>query len=209
MAFRGNGLNDIYDNDLEVKKRLTTRDGTIYTTPVNNLDIVNKKYVDDAISGFTPITLPLSHTDSGEITDVGTNTHTQIDTHIASTAIHFTAASVDHTAIQNIGTNSHPAIDTHIASQAIHFTQASIDHTAITNIGTNSHATIDSHIADTSDPHGTLLTQTYLNVASCAITADNTTVSQAFVRNIVFGTSATPPTASNFTQGTIYMRYTP
>ena len=172
MAFRGNGLNDIYDNDLEVKKRLTTKDGTIYTTPVNNLDIVNKAYCDS-----NSISLPISHTNASQITNVGTNTHAQIDTHIASTAIHFTAASIDHT--------------------------------AITNIGTNSHATIDTHISDTSDPHGTLLTQTYLNAASCAITADNTTVSVAFVRNIVFGTASTPPTASNFIRGALLVIYTP
>jgi hypothetical protein len=85
MAYRGNGLNDIYDNDLEVKKRLITKDGTIYATPVNNLDIVNKAYVDSNIPS-----LPLSHTSLAQITNVGTNTHAVIDTHIASQAIHFT-----------------------------------------------------------------------------------------------------------------------
>jgi len=82
------------------------------------------------------------------LTDIGTNTHAAIDTHIADGTIHFTEASIDHTAIANIGTNSHAAIDTHIADGTIHFTEASIDHTAIANIGTNSHAAIDTHIAD-------------------------------------------------------------
>lgn len=41
------------------------------------------------------------------------------------------------------------------------------------------------------------------------VTNDYTTVSSAYVANIVIGTAATPPTASNFTQGTIYVQYTP
>ena len=47
MAGRADGLNDIFDHNIEVKERLTTKEGTIHTTPTENLDIVNKKYVDD------------------------------------------------------------------------------------------------------------------------------------------------------------------
>ena len=50
MAHRGEGLDDVYDNNLKVAKRLITNEGTIHETPVNNLDIVNKKYVDDEIT---------------------------------------------------------------------------------------------------------------------------------------------------------------
>jgi len=46
--------------------------------PVGDMDLVNKKYVDDKAAAI----LPISHTDATEITDVGTNTHAQIDTHI-------------------------------------------------------------------------------------------------------------------------------
>jgi len=48
MAHRADGLNDIYDNNLDVKKELTTTEGTIHETPVNNSDIANKAYVDAA-----------------------------------------------------------------------------------------------------------------------------------------------------------------
>ncbi len=61
--------------------------GIVRTTPTDNLDIANKKYVDDSVAALG---LPLSHTNPLEITDVGTNTHAQVDTHIAGTgtAVH-------------------------------------------------------------------------------------------------------------------------
>ena len=54
------------------------------------------------------------------LSGVGTNTHAQIDTHIADTTVHFTEGSINHTAITNIGTNSHAQIDTHIADADKH-----------------------------------------------------------------------------------------
>jgi len=89
----------------------------------------------------------LSHT---SLSNIGSNTHVAIDSHIADATIHFTEGSIDHTAINNIGTNTHSQIDSHIADNTIHFTVGSIDHALIQNVGTNSHATIDSHIADAS-----------------------------------------------------------
>ena len=111
-----------------------------------------------------------------------------------------------------------------------------IDHVNIASIGTNTHAQIDTHIADTSDPHGTTLTQTnitssgmfsgsriwagsvlsgseifsYNTISGSAmmVTGDHTTSGSANLVGIITHTSATPPTASNFPQGTIYIRYT-
>jgi len=47
MAHRANGLNDIFEHDVTVRDRLTTKDGTIQTTPTADYDIANKKYIDD------------------------------------------------------------------------------------------------------------------------------------------------------------------
>lgn len=131
--------------------------------------------------------------------------------------------SIDHTNILNIGTNTHAEIDTHLASSALHFTQGAISITASqvsdfdtevsnnTTVASNyaSCALIEPHIADSSDPHGASLTQTNMNVGSMAITTDLTASLAQVVRNILIGTDSTPPTASNYTQGTIYVQYTP
>ena len=55
------------------------------------------------------------------ISNIGVNTHAQIDIHVADATIHFTEANINHTAIQNIGVNTHVQIDNHIADGTIHF----------------------------------------------------------------------------------------
>lgn len=90
--------------------------------------------------------IPVVISDHTLLTNIGVNTHAQIDTHIADSTIHFTEGSIDHTAISNVGINSHGIIDSHIANALIHFTVGSIDHTVITNIGVNSHLQIDAAI---------------------------------------------------------------
>lgn len=69
-------------------------------------------------------------TDHTGLTSIGINTHTQIDTHIADSTIHFTEASIVHQNISGAGTNTHAQIDTHIGDSIIHYAQASI---SITN----------------------------------------------------------------------------
>ena len=87
----------------------------------------------------------INHT---ELSNIGTNTHAQIDTHIEDGQVHFTKGSISHTEIQDIGSNTHAQIDTHIDNSSLHFTEGSISHLNIQDVGTNTHAQIDSHIAD-------------------------------------------------------------
>ncbi len=47
-------------------------------------------------------------TDHTALTNIGTNTHAQIDTHIADATLHFTEASIDHGSIAGLADNDHP-----------------------------------------------------------------------------------------------------
>jgi len=47
-----------------------------------------------------------------------------------------------------------------------------------------------------------------ITAANFAVTADNNTNDSEYVPMVLHGTDATPPTASNFPRGTIYIQYT-
>jgi len=109
-------FNTDWDNRLATKTTDNLTEGssnfydkTVVLTDGNGIDITG------IYPTFT-ITVNESEIDHVNILSIGTNTHVQIDSHIADGSIHFSEASIDHTAIQNIGTNTHAQIDTHIAN---------------------------------------------------------------------------------------------
>jgi len=59
--------------------------------------------------------------DHVNIQSIGSNSHDDLDAHVASGSIHFTEESISHLNIQDIGDNAHSAIDSHITDTSIHF----------------------------------------------------------------------------------------
>jgi hypothetical protein len=51
--------------------------------------------------------LPLDHTNAGEVSNVGSNTHAQVDSHIADSTIHFVEGTIDHGSITGLADNDH------------------------------------------------------------------------------------------------------
>lgn len=119
--------------------------------PINDGHLATKEYVDDQASDTS------AHIASGDIhffqedinhtriQNIGTNSHSVIDTHIADTTIHYISGNIDHGALQGLEDNDHPQyalfteLDTHSGDLSLHFTEASIDHGNITGLTDNDH----------------------------------------------------------------------
>ena len=87
------------------------------------------------------------------------------------------------------------------------------NYSGVQDVALKTHAplseTIATHIGDSSDPHGATLTQTNLLLTSGTVTVDLTASGSALIRNFLIGTELSGSlVASNYPQGTIYLRYT-
>ena len=143
-------------------------------TPVASNHLVTKGYVDTTVSisagdglvenpayvlNVNPgsgielisdeVRVKQSDLDHVNIQSIGTNTHAQIDSSLASIE---TSASDLQSQIDTLDTT----VDDHLASASVHFTESSIDHVNIQSIGTNTHAEIDSSLSSIETSAATL-----------------------------------------------------
>ena len=117
ISWDSNKLTDLDDgtdpNDAINKSQLTSHESD--TTAIHGIvDTSDLALQSGALSQFSS----RLHSD---LTDIGTNAHSQIDSHISDSSIHYSESSISHLNIQDIGSNSHTAIDSHIlASTSVH-----------------------------------------------------------------------------------------
>jgi hypothetical protein len=117
-----------------------------------------------------------SNIDHTQIQNIGSNSHAQIDNHIASNSnphnvtpsqVGNNVAQWNADKLQNNSISSATPNDKdylvydNLSSewQPTAFNQNSVDHTQIQNIGVNTHAQIDSHIANVANPHNVTAAQ--------------------------------------------------
>jgi len=116
--------------------------------------------------------------------------------------------------LSNIGTNTHAQIDSHISAtnnpHSTSFSNLSGNASDVISAGTNISWSGDTlNVDDAFLKNDADDTTSYkITAGNFAVTSDNNTNDTAYVPMVLHGTDATPPTASNFPRGTIYIQYT-
>jgi len=187
-------------------------------TPVNDLDIANKKYVDDNIG--TP------YTDADAVAAIKGDADwnaSNWDTAYgwgdwsgegfvnAAGAVSAVATADNYLKNDANDSTSGTITAAGFTSAAGHLTLTSGNITDGTNSLTVANAkTAYDHSQDNTQAHSDYLLNSGADVAvgPLTITADNSTADQAYVPMVLYNTDATPPAASGFPIGTIYIQYT-
>lgn len=192
MSHRGDGLNDIFENNVTVKKEfIAQKGGTIQNAPVNAKDIVNKEYVDtnfitdltsfdtdDLAEGSTNLyDKTITLTQGGATTITGTYPNFTISSTDTNTT--YTSSDFDHNSLTNTH-NLTTDID-HNSITNTHNLTTDIDHDQLTNFVANEHidwtqdqGATNIHSGNYTDTNTTYTAGTGLNLAgtefSCTIT---------------------------------------
>lgn len=146
-------------------------------------------------AGNNQITVALDGTDKIDLTIVEANiNHDNLTGFVANEHLDWTSdQGANNIDVNNITAVPEGAVTAH---------EAALDHDALTNFVANEH--IDwTGASNNIDTSGTV------SGASMFLSGDRSVSGAALVPMMVFGTDETPPTASNFPQGSFYIQYTP
>lgn len=177
MVNEATGLENV-TNDAQLKRAAGDfASFTNKTTPVG-ADLL---LIEDSASANAKKKISISSVSHTTLADIGTNTHAQIDSHIAdlNNPHAVTQAQVGLSNVTNVAQLTRSAGDFAtftaatgpVATDIILIEEAgsgfakrkatlnSISHTLLADVGTNTHAQIDSHVASTSNPHAVTKSQ--------------------------------------------------
>lgn len=179
--------------------------GNVIKTPVSDYDIANKKYVDSIGGGNVSAAANLTDgtliQGDGGVKGIKTTTITTTDAASAVSLKHTRKHDFNSTSDHNtIAGNEHELLmlDGNGYPETSGSTKDQLD-------------TAYSHSQDNTQAHSDYLLNSGADeaVGPLTITADNSTADQAYVPMVLYNTDATPPAASGFPIGTIYIQYTP
>src|SRR3990167_7056932 len=196
--------------DYSVKKVLHILEGTVQKVPSANSDIANKLYCDSLSAGsggFAHGTIPL-----GSLTLVLPQGHLPLGSMSGSVIPHGVIALGSLTLVLPQGVlpvGSIPSLTAYIP-------QGVIPVGSLTNslpqgvlpAGSLINSIPQGQITSGSLPTNPAVTGNLSVAGSIVLTGDNSTADVGYVPMILYNTDATPPTASGFPIGTLYVQYT-
>ena len=135
------------------KASISINDLSNVYTPMSPIDGQVLTY--DTTNGWQSETSPVGVTNHVLLSNIGTNTHAQIDSHISDGSLHYTKASINIADLGDVVIGGSPLVATQVLTyngtnwvneDASGGGGGVSDHTLLTNIGTNTHAQIDTFI---------------------------------------------------------------
>ena len=194
-------------------------EGRVDTTPTQDLDLVNKKYVDDSAavgdttlantkiwigdSGGTKKEFALSGDvtmTAGGVTTITDSSHTIVSHDTTGTGAELTQLTDG----SDTTLHDHDGISENTTHRSSDGSDHSIVGTNTTAIGLNT-----THAADNTQAHSDYLLNNAVDIGvQMTLTGDEGDADTQYTAQVLYNTDATPPTASNFPIGTIYIQYT-
>ncbi len=156
----------------------------------------------------------ITHTN---IQDVGTLTHTQLESNLTTVSGATVTNAADIVTVSGAGvvvsgatvTNAADIVTVSGAGVVVSGAGVTVSGAGVTVSGAGA-----THQADASDPHGATLIQTNISTTGLisgttltGVVGDHAGSESPELINVVYSTGSNPPTASNTTEGTLFVQY--
>jgi len=167
----------------------------------NDTTYVSSDFTHDDLTGYEA-NEHIDWTSDQGATNIHAGNYTDTDT-----TAHASFTQLDYASAGHTGFTDNTQFQT--VSGAVVVNTAKVSYTDAAQYQTTSGASI-AHIADNTQAHSDYLLNSGADsaVGPITITADNSSADTAYVPMVLYNTDATPPAASGFPVGTLYVQYT-